>query len=263
MPDAHSHRSITRHRKKMLFILDMDNTIVGNLRYLVNKYRIVSLFVEKGLAGDELYTQVAPWMSEAVRSLVRPHFQEFMSWARRKGHDVALFTSSDNDWATYIVPIIESVVGAKFGALFTRDQCMLGSDGKYIKSLAKILPQLESDLKRTVDRSSIYIIDNGYIWVGSDMDRVTLCPSYTYIEFSDPFGGIDPRLFTIGVDAVASFLLGRKMPKPMTAAHYEWCLSEIKKVSHENAWMQPDEFWLKFRLCGTRKCRPFSEVVPL
>jgi hypothetical protein len=90
-----------------------------------------------------------------------------------------IYTASDTKWAHYIVPCIETVIGQTFNRpLFTREHCQGGTQ----KSIAYVLPKINSTLKTNLSMENVVLIDNNKVLIETNL---ILCPTYNYIDYYD------------------------------------------------------------------------------
>ena len=189
-----------------IFILDIDGTIVGNVKYQVARYSLVE-DIRKSSGKRLTEKRDVPISYHPESMLIRPGFQEFLK--KVKGAypqaEFFIYTASEDKWAEKEIAMMEKSLGFKFRRpLFTRKDCV--DNGGYKKSVKQILPAIwkslskeysaiagksaasESARKMVVD-TRLVVIDNMPVFVDCK-DRVIMCPTYDYIYAEDITDGI-------------------------------------------------------------------------
>lgn len=152
-------------------IIDLDNTIIGNIVY--------QLLVHKTCKKVCKTTTVGDYYKEET-GLIRAGFTEFINNIRFRLPDVKIFiyTASEKNWAMKEIKWIEKNCRIKFDRpIFTREDC-IEIDGTYYKSVKKIYKRLRTSSDK------ILIIDNSDIFV-DNKDSFIKCPNYNYTVFVD------------------------------------------------------------------------------
>lgn len=155
----------------LVFVLDMDGTIVGDANNLLCKASVQGKF-----CPDDAYFKHS--------GIIRPHFESFLKTIQYAGAQVYVYTAAEKKWATNVIKAVEKALDVKFNRpLFTRAEC-LRVDGVFRKSLDKITPRLvkkHSGLKQ----NNIVLIDNNDVIVPTSDHRCIRCPTYSYLPCLD------------------------------------------------------------------------------
>jgi hypothetical protein len=154
-------------------ILDLDNTIIGNITYQLLAHTLCNK-VKKNCG------MVANCYNEKT-GIIRPYFCKFIYIIREKFPDIKIYvyTASQKDWALKEIKWIEKCCNLKFDRpILTRDDC-IEMDNSYYKSIQKISKRI-----KTLDKNNILIIDNNDVFVDCKESFIK-CPDYNYISFVD------------------------------------------------------------------------------
>jgi hypothetical protein len=168
-----------------IFILDLDGTIIGNVIYQIGLYNICSLLKKNGLKSEGL--KFLPECYQSKKLLLRPFFIDFMNYLKKNfsNYYVFIYTASDKEWAYKEINWIEKQnKDIKFNRpIFTRQEC-LKEDGKYSKSITRILPKIKKVVKQEISEENIIIIDDNNVY--NDFQRnLLICPYYNRCLFYD------------------------------------------------------------------------------
>ena len=207
----------------MVYVVDFDNTIVGDIRSLAFRYYMVTIDLVP-LDIDSELARMRPLFSRDVRAFIRPHFDQFMRLADTQKRAVYIFTASADKWANYIVPIIEEILEVRFARpIFTRDDCVF-KDGSFVKSIAAVRDRIGRA------RGLVIIDDRIQAWP-LDVHRLIVCPKYVYTEFIDVLNGVNPAI--IKHPDVLAMYSKFTLPPISPVARYKFCIAEIKRVKKE------------------------------
>jgi len=253
-----------------VYVLDLDQTIVGNVTWVNLKYNIAMYAESIGLIADGK-ALLRPWFVDAIAALIRPHFAEFFAHAKKQGARVFVYTSSETTWATYVIEIVEELIGLTFDRpLFTRanaravDPSVLVDPKNGSKSMSLIRDAIEKSIGRALVPEHVVIVDDNLgVWDRGDVARYQFvtCPPYAYKAFVDPFDGFYPNV--VSHPEIARMLMkannstGIAMYNPLGGLQmrYQWCVTTLANITREYEWHKNDEFWLQMRLCGVKGCK--------
>lgn len=161
-----------------VFIIDLDGTIIGNCYYQALLFRI-----EHILKKNNIKININDHLNNAYKKknkLLRPYFLFFISEMKKRFPNsyFYIYTASDKKWALREIATIEKQNNFKFDRpIFSRSDCIKGSDNCYKKSVNKIL-------KKKHKNAEILIIDDNDVFIDY-ADNIVKCPSYNYIYFED------------------------------------------------------------------------------
>ena len=172
----------------LIFILDLDGTIIGDCTYQVILYNIEEICKKYRIKSNSTSDNILMECYRPDSKLMRPFFKYFISYIR-KHHPHSLFyiyTASEKSWANKEISLIEKTHNMKFNRpIFTRDDCIKDSYGQYRKSVKKILPKITRSNKRyNIQSSKVLVIDNNSTFIDYS-NNFLLCPTYNYVLFCD------------------------------------------------------------------------------
>jgi len=172
--------------KPIVFLLDFDGTLVGDVEWLANEYTLFQNY-NSGQVSKVVKYQPAYLMQDLGQHMIRPYLKEFLLATKLKYPQIEFFiyTASDTEWAEFIIPRVEQKLGFKFNRpLFTRTHCIC-KNGSYIKSLDTVRGIVykrlakQYKLKTMNDIQSMILVDNTP-HVLTDNRAQVLCPTYDY-----------------------------------------------------------------------------------
>lgn len=172
--------------RPLYIVIDVDGTLIGDVTPQVCEWELIKTYDSKRIK------QFKTSFCEILRNgLLRPGFTTFVDHLRMNHADSQLFiyTSSERQWANFIVPCIEYVTGVTFvKPIFTRSHCIkVGNE--YKKSLDKIAPIIyeKSNSKKSLADmlSSLILIDNTNVILKQEEKSIVLCPTYKYVHLRD------------------------------------------------------------------------------
>jgi len=170
--------------KKYIFIIDLDNTLIGNCEYQMNLY-IQHNLIKKCKGPNINITKVLSPYYNQNNKLLRPYFIYFMNKMKalyNNNVSFYIYTASTKAWANTEIKIIEKENNIKFNRpIFTRADCFCNENcnNGFKKSIARIMPKLKS-----VKDSEIIIIDDSNVFIDYTEYHIK-CNSYEFMLFSD------------------------------------------------------------------------------
>jgi hypothetical protein len=224
-----------------IFILDLDNTIIGDCKYQSELYGVIKTLKKnkiKSTTADESLIKAYKKKSK----LIRPYFVTFINTIRKyyPNSSIFIYTASQKEWAIKEIEIIEKSLDIKFDRpLFTRDDCIMGSDMSYKKSIKKILPKILISLKKnkkpTTDiNNRVLIIDDRNVYIDYN-DNLLICPAYNYILFDNIWEKIPINAFKHdGIRSLIKSLIKYEVISPINLMSYE---TNIKKMKNMYKWL--------------------------
>jgi hypothetical protein len=226
--------------KKYIFIIDLDNTLIGNCEYQLDLYTTTSFM--KQYKGPNVNTNkvLSPYYKE-VNKLLRPYFIYFMNKMKELYDKNVLFyiyTASSKRWANIQIKLIEKENKIKFNRpIFTRNECFCPDNCNkgFNKSINKILPKL-----KTNKDSEIIIIDDSDVFVDYNEYHIK-CNPYLYASF------LDANYYFSYHEDISK---GMRCPYSHTDCNiknkiklYKWLYKTITKLDKRNEKYKQDKFW--------------------
>lgn len=161
-----------------IFILDLDGTIIGDCKYQCEIHNIEKILKKNSIKCN--FTNILKKSYHHKSKLLRPYFLYFFNTIKKKYPTslIYVYTSSEKKWANKQINMIEKENNIKFNRpVFTRNDCILSSEGIYKKSINNIL-------KKKLINNEIIVIDNNNVYL-DNIDKLLICPTYKYILFHD------------------------------------------------------------------------------
>jgi hypothetical protein len=191
----------------MVFLLDMDGTIIGDSVTQLCRYE---LFNNLGIKNDYSFMQ-----EDIENGLLRPYFESFMKLMSIKypNAEFFIYTAAEKKWASSMIGYIEKYIKIKFNRpIFSREYCVI-ENNNLKKSISKVLPIIYKKLKnkhqlQSIDQLSnnIILIDNNYVIKSSDQYRFIKCPSYEYFVPCNILSGISQRKLKQNIALIVAIL---------------------------------------------------------
>mmetsp|Transcript_56279 Transcript_56279/g.138096 ORF Transcript_56279/g.138096 Transcript_56279/m.138096 type:complete len:531 (+) Transcript_56279:247-1839(+) len=172
--------------EKLLVVLDMDHTMVGNLVAMSDRDNVeVNIDWahwpagrERGLTKDD----IIPYLQ---RGMLRPGLSKFINFCVEIGATVVVYTHSEFRWASKVCAAMEEVIGTKFiHRLFSRQDCIDGHPEFLAKkSLEFIVDELKDQglSWASVDHAIMFDDDKNALFAG-EKERLIVVQSYDYWE---------------------------------------------------------------------------------
>lgn len=171
-----------------LFILDLDETIIGNIIPQLNEYFLLNKIKPKNRCVTK--NHITNLKHDFLNGIIRPFFKMFIDYCKNKNRFVFIYTAGTSKWTKFIIPIIEDCIGFKFQRpLFTREHMVI-IQNNYYKSIEKIKPIIS----RTLNKNKVghlYKLDN-IIMIDNRTDNVleknyvVKCPPYNPTIYINP-----------------------------------------------------------------------------
>lgn len=241
----------------ILFILDLDGTIIGNCEYQVLLYDIMNNV--RKISSAKFKKKIIENYKSKFK-LTRPYFKYFYNSMKELYPNclIYIYTASTKEWANFEILAIEKSNNIKFDRpIFARDFCISDSYGNYKKSINKIIPIIRKKNK-DVDLSNMLIIDNNRVFIDYTNNFV-LCNTYDFILFQDVCDLISSQnkflLNELETEHVLSeFVKSGKVNKfynensmsdnsKFLELKYKWLYKKHKDINRHNKRYLHDKFW--------------------
>ena len=183
-------------RRPLIVLIDIDGTLIGDISPQVCEWVVIQRFDKKKI--PQFKVNLKRYLQNG---LLRPDFSLFVDIMKNRYNcEFFVYTASETKWANFLVPCIEQIIDFKFNRpIFTRKHCFV-MNKEYKKSTEKLLPQIFRTLKERYEitthddlKSHIMMVDNTSVLLKHEMSRLILCPTYSFIEWSDPTKLIDEQ----------------------------------------------------------------------
>ena len=243
-----------------IFILDLDGTIIGDCSYQCEIFNIQNILMKNKAHGTVDCNKSLKECYQTCSKLIRPDFKYFMNNMSSIYNNCSfyIYTASEKTWALKEIAIIEKENNIKFNRpIFTRDNCIKGSDGNMYKSVEKVLPTILKNCKlnkikniKLLIKPNIFVIDNNPTFIDYT-DNLLLCPTYDYIKFNnlwdlipDNYSDIKELKNYVNTLVAEKKLYSKKGKKDkMMEKVHKWLYKKYKGVNKLNSKFENDTFW--------------------
>jgi hypothetical protein len=245
----------------LILFIDIDGTLVGDVKPQVCEWEILDKHDPSKLASFKQH------LIDVLKcGLLRPNIADFLTSLKDSYEHVEffIFTAADKDWATFLVPCIEKVIGLKFNRpVFTRKHCSIKSQ-EYKKSLDAVLPWVIRNHKRKYPtmslktlRNRVAIIDNNNVLVSGETHRCIDCPTYTFMYFHDVLSRLPIETLQRKYHDIAATLIKYGMIVSSSSLHYNTMsfntfrtmyykrLAELIAENAKYCKQGKDDYWVK------------------
>jgi len=241
----------------LVFILDLDGTIIGDCAYQAILFNIENILKSNSIKAKADSMLLDSYKPES--KLIRPYFKYFILTIKKHFPNALfyIYTASEKSWAEKEIKLIEKTHGFKFNRpLFTREDCIVDSFGNYRKSVKKILPRIVKGNKKVkIQPNKILVIDNNAVFIDYASNFLQ-CPSYNHLLFCSIWDRVKKEYLRImEIYQIISNLINTnkifKIPehsiKPtngkLLEQHHKWLYKKHKKINILNKKYANDIFW--------------------
>ena len=218
--------------KKYVFIIDLDETIIGNCIYQSQLWNIARMY------NMNISKVLLPFYKENSK-LMRPYFIYFIKKLRELYKENVYFyvyTASTYEWANTEIKLIEKANDIKFNRpIFTRNDC---TKSKKVSYWVKSIDKIKSKIK--IKNADYIIIDDSNVY--NDNNNLQLfCRPYQFNAFCDI------RMHT-PLDVFPESCNGLIFPfkdENDYVKMYKWLYKKTKKIDKINSKFKNDKFWLQ------------------
>lgn len=239
-----------------VILLDLDNTIQGNVLPQLNEYNLIQFLNNKVNTKTKKIVQSRQnVMNDFTKgNLLRPHFKRFIEKMRKRFSNVEFFvyTASENEWANYIVRILEAAIKVKINRkIFTRDDCIIDErNGKIMKSISHITPTLFNILKNKYKLykvnnkykfKNIWLIDNNYVLYDHEKHHLIKCPDYNHSAIIDQLRCFKKEYIESNYQLIGKFLFNIEFSSLINFYSYYYNFLKKQVDNYQNN--VPDKYW--------------------
>lgn len=173
--------------KPLIIIIDIDGTIIGDIRPQVMLYEI-NAAIRKIDKKINIFNN-KDFQEKLQNGIIRPYFIKFIKKIKEQNQNIEYFiyTASEKQWATFLISHIEKNMNIKINKpIFTRDHCN-NINQNIQKSTLKIIPIIIKTLKKKYGllkqndiENRILIIENANVYEQSDIPKIVICQTYDF-----------------------------------------------------------------------------------
>ena len=107
----------TRNIKQYTVILDLDNTLIGDISPLSKQNHVLKKYLNKTITEDEIFI-------ELEKGLLRPYVKEFIIELMKHNIYIVIYTMSEKEWAHKVIRAMSRIIGMNFTTMIlTREDC--------------------------------------------------------------------------------------------------------------------------------------------
>ncbi len=176
-----------------VFIFDIDQCIVGEVKHLINETYIYNELAELYGKPDNYKPNFTEYVNNG---LLRPGFIEFIQCIKKrfKPCELFLYTNSSYNWAnTGIIPIIEKATKIKFNKPYFTRETSINNKKSLDEAYETIFPFLQKKYKLPLKHKD-FIINNNLVFIDNIKDntstktnRQITCPEYDPYPYRCPY----------------------------------------------------------------------------
>lgn len=235
----------------LVFIIDLDGTIIGDCIYQCEIYKIYLILAKLGIK-----IKINDILEECYKEktkLIRPYFSYFIQTISKTFPDshFYIYTASEKKWGIKEIEIIEKNLNFKFDRpILTRIDCTthkISNKIEYRKSINEIKKKIK------LKNADFIIIDDKEVYL-DNCEHLLKCERYNYKYFCNyweyiPIDKIKNKIFL----NYLSNLIDAKKLNPFYSLitmkdkteYYKWLYEKSLEISKENRKYKNDNFWLK------------------
>jgi len=167
----------------LILILDIDQTIIGNVNTIEYEYRILTEYNDK-----KILLSYDNFLQSYVKEhdIVRPYFIDFINFMKKKYKNVEIFlyTNSTYDRIAFIEPILRKKF--KFRKIYTRRDTIIFQKNilHIFEDICKIL-HLNIEKQKEILQKFILFIDDIPNNLGDYNNKQIVCNEYKYYDYYD------------------------------------------------------------------------------
>lgn len=243
----------------MIFILDLDGTIIGDCMYQVILHNVDEISKKHKIKCSPSSAMMDSYGIDS--KLIRPFFKYFITSIKKfyPNSHFFVYTASEKTWAQKEINMIEKTHSIKFNRpLFTREDCIIDSFGQYKKSVKKILPRIAKSIRiktENINKNNILVIDNNPVFIDF-ISNLLICPTYDCVQFCNVWDKISKQHTKIDeMEKYVSNLIATNKAcfydnsessdcKILEQKH-KWLYKKYRKINSLNKRYKKDVFWKK------------------
>ncbi len=179
-----------------IFIFDIDNCIIGNIKYQIIEYEFLELIktnCESKYINKECLKKIN-FVKNLKQGLLRPYFKEFIKFIKKKYKNVEIYvyTNSTYTWThNGLVSNIEKASNIKFNKpYFTRENSNMDMSKSLLNVYKIIINKLKYKYPKLNEKKNILeVFNNRLIFIDNIRDNLAdypnkqlTCPDYNYTK---------------------------------------------------------------------------------
>lgn len=223
-----------------IILLDMDETIVGDMSLLSLEFYLIQKLREKEnkkgckrtLALNKTH------FSYDIERLIRPGVCEFIHSLAEHAY-IFIYTASEDSWAQFVIPYIEKHIGCSFQRpIFTR-KSTINEGNSFTKKLSKVQGRIATRItkkgySKSLVNNCIFIDDKP----GNVLDKERVIPAtpYHYSEPIDVLRSIPKQIIADNCTTISSvFGFNNSSIKGFYKRYYYFLSKQYKATSTQRS----------------------------
>jgi hypothetical protein len=235
----------------IIFLLDLDGTLQGNIYPQVSEYSLIGKL--NAISNKNIKYSINNLMNDFKSNLLRPYVKESLTHMKKYHPQIEFFvyTASSDDWAKFLIPKIDKYITNGKGNIFNKPYFMRSDVSEGIKSIKHVFPRIKRSLSKKYDEISInnvYLVDNNYVIHPLEVSKLIKCPSYDYTHIINPFRNLSNDIIEKYHNKISNELLqsNSKHVIEMYKKYYDRAFKEYEKANRENKEFINDDYWKMF-----------------
>jgi hypothetical protein len=241
-----------------VFILDVDETIIGDIRPQLNEYYIINeLNIKKKHSIQyKLYKQNLDY--DLKNFIIRPYFKYFTNYCKAHKIPIFIYSASTNEWLKFIIQLIEKYMDFSFQRpLFSRKHMIketfiikTSKQFNFVKSIEYIRPKIYKSLKKTIPNLVLYKDFNNILMFDNRIDNiiekhlVLNCPPYNYTSIIDPLRTLTEEQKFVYASKISKILFDQILDyNSLIILIYTKYVQEFKLFTIHNKIYKEDTYW--------------------
>jgi hypothetical protein len=182
---------MTKKELPIIFVLDMDQCIIGNSEYIFKYQILINYFILKNCKNKKINGEICKiskdlWKQYEYPDYIRPYFKEFIFNIKKlfKNVEFFIFSFGTKEYVETTIEYVEEKIDFKFNRpIFTRNDGIRKIDNSYIKEINGFQEMIMNskysklEIEEIFNNRLIIIDDQKRFW---DNPHLIECNSYSY-----------------------------------------------------------------------------------
>jgi hypothetical protein len=186
---------MTKKELPIIFVLDMDQCIIGNSEYILNYRILINNYILENCKNKKINSEICKiskdlWKQYEYLYYIRPYFKEFILNIKKlfKNVEFFIFSFGIKEYVETTIEYVEEKIDFKFNRpLFTREDGIRKIDNSYIKEIKGFQEIIMKSIKSKYSKLDIEEIFNNRLIIIDDIkdywdnSHLIICNPYEYI----------------------------------------------------------------------------------
>lgn len=168
---------MTKKELPIIFVLDMDQCIIGNSEYILNYQILINYFILENCKNKKINGEICKiskdlWKQYEYPYFIRPYFKEFIFNIKKlfKNVEFFIFSFGTKEYVEPTIEYVEEKIDFKFNRpLFTRYDGIRKIDNSYIKEINGFQEMIMNSIKSKYSKFEIEEIFNNRLIIIDDI----------------------------------------------------------------------------------------------